>query len=101
MVTVAFLLGMVLLGLEGDLNRRSIAWALLAAAFCAVVILTWGDPDGPPDRGWRETLWNWQTLAWLGVLLALAGAFVAASYACGGCYHMPVPGWHAGPRPLH
>ncbi len=100
-VTVAFVLGLVLLALEGDPNRRAIAMALLAAAFCAVVVLTWGDPDGPAGRDWRATLWNWQTLVWLAVLLLLAAAFVAASYACGGCYHMPVPGLHAGARPLH
>lgn len=99
-VTVALLLGMLLLGLEGDLTRRSIAIALLASAYGAIVILTWGDPEGPVSRDWRETLWNWQTLLWLAVLLALAAAFVAASYGCGGCYHMPVPGLHTGARPL-
>jgi hypothetical protein len=45
-VTVAFLLGMALMRLEADLTRRAIAIALLAAAYAAVVFLTWSnDPD--------------------------------------------------------
>lgn len=95
-VTVAFLLGMLLLRLEGDITRRGIAMALLAAAYCAVVVLTWGDPDSEGGRSWRETLWNWHTLVWLAVLLAFAATFVAASYGCGGCSHMAAPGRRAG-----
>ena len=44
--TIAFLMGLLLLRLEGDLTRRAIAIALLAAAYCALVLLTWSnDPD--------------------------------------------------------
>jgi hypothetical protein len=95
-VVVAFLLGMFLLQLEADPIRRGIAGVLLMAGFCAVVVLTWGDPDGEV-RGWRETLFNRQTLVWLAVLLVLGGAIAAASYVgCGGCYHKPAPYWRAG-----
>jgi cyclic lactone autoinducer peptide len=99
-VTVAFLLGMALLQLEGERTRRAIAMALVAVAYCAVVVLTWGDPDSGVRQHWRETLFNRQTLVWLAVLLALAAAFVAANVVCGGCYHQPVSGWHAGARTL-
>jgi peptidoglycan/LPS O-acetylase OafA/YrhL len=96
-VTVAFLLGMLLLGLESDLIRRSLALALLAAAYCALVILTWGDPDSEDRQGWRETLLNWQTLVWLAVLVALAAAMVTASYqGYPGWGRRHAPGWHAG-----
>lgn len=45
-VTVAFLLGMVLLKLVDDVARRAIAMTLLAAAYGAIVVLTWSrDPD--------------------------------------------------------
>jgi asparagine N-glycosylation enzyme membrane subunit Stt3 len=45
-VTVAFVLGLGLLKLVDDLPRRTIAMALLAAAYGAVVFLTWrNDPD--------------------------------------------------------
>ena len=99
-VTAAFVLGLGLLSLEGDLTRRLIAGALMAAAYCAVVILTWDDPDSTGRPGWRETLLNKQTLVWLVVLLVLVAAFAAANYACGGCSHMAVPGWRAGARQL-
>jgi small-conductance mechanosensitive channel len=101
---VVFFLGMALLNLEPDLTRRSIAGVLLIAAFCAVVVLTWGDPDGEV-RGWRETLFSRYTLLWLGVLVLLAVAIAAASYQqqqCPRCY--PQPYWKAhaagAPRPL-
>ena len=104
-VTVAFVLSMGLINLEGDLTRRSIAAALLVAAFCAVVVLTWGDPDRAGRPSFRETLWNWQTLVWLLVLLALGAAVAAASYQqrqCPGCN--PQPYWKpqppVGPHPL-
>ena len=42
-VTVAFVLGLGLLKLVDDLARRSIAMALLAAAYGAVVFMTWGN----------------------------------------------------------
>jgi hypothetical protein len=92
---VAFFLGMALLNLEADLTRRSIAGALLVAAFCAVVILTWGDPDGEV-RGWRETLFNRQTLVWLGVLVVLAALIAAASFQQQQCPRCnPQPFWKA------
>ena len=92
-VTVAFLLGFGLLRVEPDLVRRSIALVLLIAAYFAVVILTWDDPDAEVRPRWRDTLWNRETLVWLVVLLVLAAAFAVAGYeACAGCYH--------GPRPL-
>jgi hypothetical protein len=94
-VTLAFLLGMGLLRLEPDLTRRSIALALSAAAFCAIVVLTWGDPGSDVRPSWRETLLNRQTLVWLGFLLLLAAACVAAGfYGYRGGYHMPIPGLH-------
>ena len=104
-VIVALLLGMALLRLEGDPVRRAIATVLLAAAFCAIVALTWDDPDAEVRRSWRETLWNWHTLASLALMLAFAAVFVAAvfvavSYGCSGCGRMPVPGLHSGVRPL-
>jgi hypothetical protein len=95
-VTLALLLGMGLLQLESDPTRRAIAMVLVVAAYCAVVIMTWADPDSDERRGWRETLWNRRTLVWLVVLLVFAAAFVAANYACGGCRRMAVPGLHAG-----
>jgi hypothetical protein len=104
-VTAALLLGMALLKLEGDPTRRGIAIALLAAAFCTIVVLTWGDPDAEADRSWREILLSWHTLVSLALMLAFAAVFVAAvfvavSYGCGGCGRMPVPGMHAGLRQL-
>jgi len=97
---VAFLLGTMLLRLEPDLVRRGFAEALVMAAFCAIVILTWGDPDSDGLPHWRETLFNRQTLVWLGVLLVLGAAIAAAGLTCRGCSQRPVPGWHAGARPL-
>jgi peptidoglycan/LPS O-acetylase OafA/YrhL len=91
-VMVAFVLGIMLLQLEGDLTRRGIAMVLLFAAFCAVFVLTWGDPDSDGSPGWRKTFWNRQTLVWLGVLLVLCVAVAAASYhaqLCPGCNHRP------------
>jgi hypothetical protein len=104
-VTVALVLGMALLRLEGDATRRSIAIVLLAAAFCAIVVLTWSDPDAEVSRSWSETLRSWRTLVSLALMLAFAAAFVAAvfvavSYGCGVCGRMPVPGIHSGVRPL-
>ena len=93
-VTVAFLLGLLLLKLVDDLTRRSIAFALMAAAYSAIVILTWGgDSDSRVRRSWRETLWNRQTLVWLAVLVVLAAACVAAGYQqrCPGCSYRPAP----------
>ena len=86
-VTVAFLLGFGLLRLEADLVRRSIATALVVVAYGAIVILTWDDPesDAPPD--WRAALFNWGTLVWLLVLVAIAAAMAAAGFY--------------GARPLH
>jgi hypothetical protein len=92
---LAFLLGMGLLRLEPDVTRRGIAFLLIVAAFCAVVVLTWGDPDSDGLPHWRETLWNRQTLVWLGVLLVLGVSIAAASYVgCGGCYHRPAGPLH-------
>jgi hypothetical protein len=94
-VTIAFLLGMGLLRLEPDVTRRSIALALIAGAFCAIVALTWGDPESDVRPSWRQTLLSRQTLVWLGCLLLLAAACVAAGfYGYAGGYHMPVPGLH-------
>jgi len=92
-VTVAFVVGLALLRLESDVIRRAIALALVIAAYTAIVILTWGDPEGAVvRRGWRETFWNRYTLVWLAVLLLLAGALIAAGFVgCGGCYHRPAP----------
>src|SRR5438270_399262 len=79
-------------GLEGDPTRRAIAIVLLAAAYCALVCLTWGDPDAEVRRSWRETLFNWQTLVWLLFLLALAASMIAAGYrGCPGCAHRHAP----------
>ncbi|MGZ3272632.1 MAG: hypothetical protein ACXU82_16485 [Caulobacteraceae bacterium] len=45
-VTAAFILGVVLVRSEHDHTRQAIAFALMAAAYCAVVFLTWSnDPD--------------------------------------------------------
>jgi hypothetical protein len=91
-VTVAFLLGMALLRLVDDLNRRAIATALLVAAFGAIVFLTWEDPDAEVRRGWRERLWNRGTLVWLVVWLVFAAVAVFAGYqSCLGCLHRPPP----------
>jgi drug/metabolite transporter (DMT)-like permease len=79
-VTVAFVVGLGLLPLESDPTRRSIALALLAAAYCVVVILTWGDTDAEVRPGRRETLFNKQTLVWLAFLLVLTAALAAAAY---------------------
>jgi peptidoglycan/LPS O-acetylase OafA/YrhL len=100
-VTVALVLGVGLSKLEADPVRRAIALALMVAAYCAVVFLTWGDPDADEAPGWREALWSRRTLAWLGVLLVLAAALVAAAYyGNGGGYHMPVPGLRTGSSQL-
>jgi hypothetical protein len=91
-VTVAFVLGLGLSRLAPDPIRRAIAMALIVAAYGAVVILTWENPDAEAGRGWRATLWNRQTLVWLGVLLVIAAACVAAGYvSCLGCAHRPTP----------
>ncbi len=91
-VTIAFVLGLGLSKLVADPNRRSIAMALLVAAYGVVVFLTWENPDAEGGRRWRETLWNRQTLVWLAVLLALAAAMAAANYlGCGGCYRRAGP----------
>jgi hypothetical protein len=86
-ITFAFLLGLGLLRLEADLIRRSIATALVVAAYGAVVILTWGDPASDAPRNWRRALFNQGTLVWLMVLAAIAAAVVAAGFY--------------GARPLH
>ena len=104
-VTIAFLLGMGLLRVEPDLTRRSIALALVAAAFSAIVILTWGDPDSDVRPSWRETLFNRRTLVWLGLFALFAAVFLAACiaaafYGYAGGYHMPVPGLHPAPTQL-
>lgn len=85
-VTLAFVLGLGLLQLEVDRIRRSIAMALIIAAYAVVVFLTWEDPDAEGRRGWRETLWNRGTLVWLLVMLAFVAAYaVAGLNACWGC----------------
>ena len=42
-VTVATVLGLVMLKLVDDPVRRGIAAVLIAGGYCAVVLLTWGD----------------------------------------------------------
>ena len=79
-VTVAFLLGMILLGLESDPTRRSLAIALLVVAYFAVVCLTWEDPEAGGGLNWRAALFNWRTLAWVAFLVVLGGAIIAAGY---------------------
>ena len=45
-VTVALVVGVGLLRLVDDPARRTIAFALLVGAYCAVALLTWSnDPD--------------------------------------------------------
>lgn len=39
-----------------------------------------------------------RTVVGLAVFLVFGIAFVVADYACGGCYHMPVPGLRASAR---
>ena len=79
-VTVAFLLGMILLGLESDPTRRSIAIALLVAAYFAVVCLTWEDPEAERGLDWRLAFFNWRTLVWVAFLAVLCGAIIAAGH---------------------
>ena len=100
-VTGAFALGVALLAFVDDPIRRAIAIALLAAAFGAVVFLTWRRPDAEVRRDWRETLWNRRArtwLVWLVLLLALMAAIAAAdSFRCAGCYGKPgiwTARWH-------
>jgi hypothetical protein len=91
-VTVAFLLGFMLMRLVADLNRRAIATALLVAAYGAIVFLTWEDPDAEVRLGWRERLWNRGMLASLGGWLVFAAVLVAAAYAASMWgYHRPSP----------
>jgi cobalamin synthase len=80
-VTVAFVLGFVgLIKFVANPIRGPIALTLWVAAYGAIVFLTWEDPDADGRRGWRETLFNRQTLVWLAGLLVLAAAFAAAGY---------------------
>ena len=91
-VTVAFVLGLGLLKLVDDLNRRAIAVALLVAAYGVIAFLTWDDPDAEVRLSWRERLWNRQTLVWLAVWLVFGAVCVFAGYqSCLGCLHRPAP----------
>ncbi len=87
-VTVAFLMGLMLMRLVEDPLRRAIATGLVVLAYGAIVCLTWGDPDTGERLDWRRALWSRQAPVTLTVVLAVAAALVGTAYFA--ATHAPV-----------